>query len=142
MGAAYTSAVLDILTSNPDIWSKTALIVNFDENDGSFDHMPPPMVPHQTPDHKKYGKSNISTENEYYYDTDYSNADGYDSNKKENKPELKQLINNAAWGLGPRVPCYIISPWSVGGNVNSQVFDHTSVLMFLEKVTGVKEPNI
>jgi phospholipase C len=36
----------------------------------------------------------------------------------------------------------VISPWSRGGWVNSQVFDHTSVLRFLEAWTGVKEPNI
>jgi phospholipase C len=36
----------------------------------------------------------------------------------------------------------VISPWSRGGWVNSQVFDHTSVLRFLETWTGVKEPNI
>ncbi|EAS65859.1 twin-arginine translocation signal domain-containing protein [Photobacterium angustum] len=52
LGAAYTSEVLDILTSDPIIWSKTVFIVNFDENDGLFDHMPPPSVPHKTPDNK------------------------------------------------------------------------------------------
>lgn len=45
-------------------------------------------------------------------------------------------------GLGPRTPMTIISPWSVGGKVSSEVVDITSTLMFLEKVTGVKEPNI
>ncbi|MEV6983542.1 phosphocholine-specific phospholipase C [Sphaerisporangium sp. NPDC051017] len=45
-------------------------------------------------------------------------------------------------GLGSRVPLWAISPWSRGGWVNSQVFDHTSVLRFLERVTGVQEPNI
>ncbi|MCX5385836.1 phosphocholine-specific phospholipase C [Streptomyces sp. NBC_00083] len=45
-------------------------------------------------------------------------------------------------GLGNRVPLWAISPWSRGGYVNSQVFDHTSVLRFLELVTGVREPNI
>jgi phospholipase C len=45
-------------------------------------------------------------------------------------------------GLGNRVPLWAISPWSRGGYVNSQLFDHTSVLRFLEQVTGVQEPNI
>ena len=36
----------------------------------------------------------------------------------------------------------VVSPWSRGGWINSQVFDHTSVLRFLELWTGVKEPNI
>ncbi len=45
-------------------------------------------------------------------------------------------------GLGVRVPTMIISPWTRGGRVCSQVFDHTSVVRFLEKWTGVEEPNI
>ena len=44
-GADYTSKVLDALTANPDVWSKTVLIINFDENDGFFDHVPPPAAP-------------------------------------------------------------------------------------------------
>jgi len=36
----------------------------------------------------------------------------------------------------------IMSPWSRGGAVCSEVFDHTSLLRFLEVWTGVKEPNI
>ena len=35
-------------------------------------------------------------------------------------------------GLGFRVPLLVASPWSRGGYVNSQVFDHTSSLQFLE----------
>ena len=35
------------------------------------------------------------------------------------------------------MPCIIVSPWTAGGWVCSQPFDHTSVLQFLEKFTGV-----
>lgn len=45
-------------------------------------------------------------------------------------------------GLGIRVPLLVVSPWTVGGYVCSQVFDHTSVVRFLETWTGVREPNI
>ncbi|MDI7110805.1 alkaline phosphatase family protein, partial [Pseudomonas aeruginosa] len=44
-GAEYTSWVLDALTANPEVWSKTALLVMFDENDGFFDHVAPPAAP-------------------------------------------------------------------------------------------------
>jgi phospholipase C len=37
---------------------------------------------------------------------------------------------------------YVISPWSRGGFVNSEVFDHTSVIRFLEQRFGVAEPNL
>ncbi len=45
-------------------------------------------------------------------------------------------------GLGVRVPLIVVSPWSRGGWVNSQIFDHTSVIRFLERRFGVMEPNI
>jgi phospholipase C len=40
------------------------------------------------------------------------------------------------------VPCLIVSPWTQGGWVASQTFDHTSVLRFLEVLTGVSIPNL
>src|SRR6202034_3818592 len=46
------------------------------------------------------------------------------------------------YGLGPRVPMIAVSPWSKGGFVCSQVFDHTSVIRFIEARFGVAEPNI
>jgi phospholipase C len=46
------------------------------------------------------------------------------------------------YGLGARVPMLVVSPWSKGGWVNSQVFDHTSIVQFIEKRFGVMEPNI
>ena len=45
-------------------------------------------------------------------------------------------------GLGFRVPCIIVSPWTVGGFVCHDTFDHTSVIRLLELVTGVRNPNI
>jgi phospholipase C len=36
----------------------------------------------------------------------------------------------------------LVSPWTRGGRVCSQVFDHTSIIRFLETWTGVQEPNI
>jgi phospholipase C len=45
-------------------------------------------------------------------------------------------------GLGFRVPCIIVSPWTVGGYVSHDTFDHTSVIRLIERVTGVVNPNI
>jgi len=45
-------------------------------------------------------------------------------------------------GLGFRVPCIIVSPWTAGGFVCHDTFDHTSVIRLLELVTGVTNPNI
>src|SRR5690606_3818322 len=49
-GAWYIQEVLDALTANPEVWSKTVLLINFDENDGFFDHVPPPAAPSFNPD--------------------------------------------------------------------------------------------
>ncbi len=130
-GAAYIADVLDALTANPDVWSKTALFIMFDENDGFFDHMPPPAPPSKTDDGKLAGHSQIATDGEYH--VHFSEAD--------KSLERADLVGNP-YGLGPRVPAYVISPWSRGGYVSSEVMDHTSVIRFLEQRFGVMEPNI
>ncbi|MGN6224670.1 phosphocholine-specific phospholipase C [Pseudoxanthomonas sp.] len=116
-GGWYTQAVLEALTADPAVWSQTVLLVNFDENDGFFDHLPPPCAPAREADGSLAGASTVATTGEYHTD-------------------------GRPYGPGPRVPMYVVSPWSRGGWVNSQVFDHTSVLRFLEARFGVPEPNI
>ncbi len=132
-GAAYTATVLDALTADPKIWARTALFVMFDENDGFFDHVPPPAPP--SPDSSVpggfAGASSIATAADYHHVASPGDA-------KSDTPECR----GRPYGLGPRVPCYVVSPWSRGGWVNSQVFDHTSVIRFLETRFGVAEPNI
>jgi phospholipase C len=53
-----------------------------------------------------------------------------------------EFVHGDPLGLGIRVPMLLISPWSRGGRVCSQLFDHTSILRFLETWTGVQEPTI
>jgi len=111
-GAWYVDQVLQVLTSNPTLWSKTVLLINFDENDGFFDHMAPPF-PAQT---SANGLSTVSVANEFFAGNTTYPAGPY--------------------GLGPRVPMLVVSPWSKGGWVCSEVFDHTSVIRFIEKRFG------
>ncbi len=121
-GAWYVSSVLDALTSNPEVWASTVLIINFDENDGFFDHIVAPTAPISA----AQGLSTASNVNEIYPGVP-NDATGY--------PQ-------GPYGLGARVPCMIVSPWSKGGYVCSQVFDHTSVLQFMERRFGVINPHI
>ncbi|MGH8077714.1 MAG: phosphocholine-specific phospholipase C, partial [Lysobacter sp.] len=111
-GESLTARLLEALVANPEVWSKTVFIINYDENGGFFDHVPP----HLPAINSNLGKSTVDTTTENY--------------------------NGVPVGLGVRVPMFVISPWSKGGWVNSQVFDHTSVLRFLETRFGVAEPNI
>jgi phospholipase C len=102
-GAAFVASKIDAIAANPEVWAKTVFILNYDENDGIFDHVCPPNPP-------------AGTE--------------------------KEFIQGVPIGAGFRVPCIIVSPWTAGGWVCSQPFDHTSVLQFMEQVTGVREENI
>jgi len=135
-GAAYTARVLDALTANPEVWSKTVLFLMFDENDGFFDHVPPPAPPSYVAHHSDparallAGASTVDTAGEYheFVPVDHTEAEAAPLHRP--------------YGLGPRVPLYVISPWSTGGWVHSQVSDHTSLLRFVERRFGVEEPNI
>jgi phospholipase C len=109
-GAWYVSEVMDILTQKPEVWKKTIFILCYDENDGYFDHVPPYAVP-----------------NPFKDDT------GATSKGITPAVEFVTTSRESPIGLGFRVPLIIASPWSRGGNVCSQVFDHTSIIQFLEK---------
>lgn len=130
-GADYTARVIDALTADPKVWARTVFLVMFDENDGFYDHMPPPSPASLGPDGKPLGGSTV----------DETGMRHHVRNPTEAKAERDDLMGRP-YGLGPRVPLYVISPWSRGGWVNSQVFDHTSVIRFLEARFGVMEPNI
>ena len=48
-GADFVASKIDAIAANPDVWAKTVFILNYDENDGLFDHVPPPTPPAGTP---------------------------------------------------------------------------------------------
>ena len=102
-GAEYIASKLDAIASNEDLWHKTLFILTYDENDGLFDHVPPPVAPRGTPG---------------------------------------EYVGGQPIGLGFRVPAVVVSPWSAGGHVCSDVLDHTSLIRVIEKRFGVREPNI
>ena len=91
------------------MWSKTVLFVMYDENDGFFDHVAPPVAP-------------AGTVGEYV-----------------TVNPLPATANGVAGplGLGFRVPMLVVSPFSRGGYVASDVLDHTSQIRFLEERFGI-----
>ena len=117
-GAWYIAQVLDALTADPEVWSKTALFITYDENDGFFDHVVPPLPPKDA----SRGRSTVDVSLDLYKGDSSRPAGPY--------------------GLGPRVPMLVVSPWSKGGYVCSETLDHTSILRFMERRFGVKETNI
>ncbi len=115
-GAWYTSQILDALTANPEVWAKTATFYCFDEGGGFFDHMVSPTPPTS----RAQGLSTVDTVNEIFA--------GHDTKHP--------TYVSGPYGLGVRVPMIVISPWSKGGWVNSEVFDHTSLIRFIEERFG------
>ena len=132
-GAQFTAQVLDALTANPQVWGRTLLLVNFDENDGFFDHVPPPAPPARDAQGRLMGGSTVALAGEYH-DARRGPSHG--------TPDDPPALWGRPYGLGPRVPMTVVSPWSRGGWVCSQVFDHTSVLRLLERRFGVAAPDI
>jgi phospholipase C len=123
-GAWYTAGVLNALTSDPEVWAKTVLLITFNENDGFFDHVvaPYPNVAGLN------GDSTVSTEYELF-------------NGTAGTPGGSGGVVGP-FGGGVRVPLLAISPWSKGGYVCSESFDHTSLIRFIERRFGVGEPQI
>ncbi|MFF7187833.1 phosphocholine-specific phospholipase C [Streptomyces sp. NPDC008222] len=117
-GAWYVSQVLDALTSDPQVWAKTALFITYDENDGFFDHLVPPFPPASA----AQGRSTVDVGPDLFAGDAGHPAGPY--------------------GLGQRVPMLVVSPWSKGGYVCSETLDHTSIIRFIERRFGVHEPNI
>ena len=97
-GAQFLHEVVQALAADEGVFDSTVLFVNYDENDGFFDHVPPPVPPAGT--------------------------------------AAEFIQNGTPIGLGYRVPMIIASPWTRGGWVDSQTYDHTSVLRFLETWTA------
>jgi phospholipase C len=125
-GAWYLSEVIDILTRNPNVWKKTIFILNYDENDGYFDHIPPFAAPHPKRNETGAVSPGLNVEEDYV------------TLEEELKIKPPSEARESSIGLGYRVPMVIASPWSRGGYVCSQVFDHTSVLQLMEKFVSHK----
>lgn len=142
-GAWYIQQVLDALTANPEVWSKTVLFINFDENDGYFDHLPSPAAPSRLPDGSFAGKTTLPAADVAFEYNSYPSPPGTTGQPQPGGSNLDYGAQDGrVFGPGVRVPMYVVSPWSRGGWVNSQAFDHTSVIRFLEARFGIREPNI
>ncbi len=137
----FTHEVLSAITSNPEVWSKTVFFLTFDENDGLFDHLPAPAVPSYNLDNTLAGKSTLDLAG-MYFDNDKDDLNNMTAPRKyiDKRDTISGKIR--PWGMGPRVPMYILSPWSKGGWVHSEVADHTSVGQFIEKRFKVTIPAI
>jgi phospholipase C len=106
--------IVAALVSHRKLWQKTALFITWDENGGFFDHVPPSTPRKGTPgEYLTVGKL----------------------------PDAANGIRGPI-GLGFRVPMLVVSPFSRGGLVCPDTFDHTSTLRFIETRFRVGVPNL
>jgi len=113
-GAWFIDQVLQPLIADEKTWSKTVVFITYDENDGFFDHVVPPTPPAGTP-------------GEYL---------------SVNPLPTEAFGIAGPIGLGFRVPMLVVSPFSRGGYVCSETYDHTSTLAFIAERFGVEVPNV
>jgi phospholipase C len=113
-GETVARQIFETLVSHPKVWKRTALFITWDENGGFFDHVAPPTPP-------------PGTKGEYL--------------TVARLPDAAKDIRGPI-GLGFRVPMLVVSPFSRGGLVSSEVFDHTSTLRFIERRFGAEVPNL
>ncbi|MBW6526468.1 phospholipase C, phosphocholine-specific [Sphingomonas sp. RHCKR7] len=121
-GEHVTARLIEALVDHPAVFAKTAFLLIYDEPGGFYDHVPPPVPPIGA----CRGHSTVSLDGE----------------AKTYPADAQPSPGTHPIGLGIRTPTIIVSPWTRGGHVCSELFDHTSVLRFLEARFGVREPNI
>ncbi|MCA1224292.1 phospholipase C [Streptomyces sp. 8L] len=107
-GAYFLASKLEALAANEELWNSTVFVINYDENDGFFDHVAPPV-----PDPALFPEEYVSL----------SSPKGTPG-------------GGLPVGAGFRVPCLVVSPWTVGGRIFSEVSDHTSPLRLIEAITA------
>jgi phospholipase C len=116
-GEYYVNEILRAFLANKELWRKTVFLITYDENGGFFDHVLPPVPPLNGDMGKTSAGIVIPQQG---------------GPRDFNSEQSVSGATRGVIGMGMRVPMLVISPWSAGGRVCSEVFDHTSVIQFLE----------
>lgn len=150
-GEYYVHEILRALIANKEVWHKTAFFITRDENGGFFDHVIPPMPPLNPAMGATSPGIKLTPPGQ---PRDFNSEYPLKTELDDKKPMEEALIKEAKGrppvpakdsiagakaekaktptGMGMRVPMLVISPWSAGGRVCSEVFDHTSFIQFLD----------
>jgi len=147
-GEYYVNEILRVFAANKDVWKKTAFFITYDENGGFFDHVPPPVPPlsyleaaalhgmsaNDLLEDIKITLTRLNNETGKEEGRDFNSENAFKEKlvDKETDDEKQEREAPRPLGMGMRVPLLVISPWSAGGRVCSEVFDHTSFISFLD----------
>lgn len=154
-GEDLTARLLSALADHPEVFAKTAFILNYDEHGGFYDHLLAPVPPVS----EDRGASTVTPDGEVVVQVSKAGSSFYRPVNQRGQYRVRAADGSLTWsdtlpagetrtagpfplGLGIRVPMVVVSPWTRGGAVASTVYDHTSVIQFLERRFGVHEPNI
>lgn len=106
----YLVETINAIQQSPE-WSSTAIVIEWDDSDGWYDHVMPPLV-----------RSSASPQ------------DGLSGPGKcgvvPSPPPASYQPDRC--GYGPRLPMLVISPWARENHVDSTLTDQSSVLRFIE----------
>jgi len=92
-------------------WSSTAIVISWDDSDGWYDHVMPPLVrPSASPPDRLTGLGKCGT---------LPNP-------------LPPNFQNDRCGYGPRIPMLVISPWARENYVDDTLTDQSSIMRFIE----------
>lgn len=127
-GQLFLKEVYDTLrlSPNPDLWRKTMLIVTYDEHGGFYDHVVPPIA-----DIRTRPRPLVMVGDE----------PGRIAERGEETSREAIVDNSVTTKYGPRVPTFVVSPWSVVGKGPDVVLDHCSILKtILARFCGTDKP--
>ncbi len=113
-GQQFTAEVVRALMASPD-WKHTALFITYDEHGGFYDHVVPP--PACIPD-------------------DVSRAPIYEEEKGKmtDRGRADSAMTGGFDRYGVRVPLIVVSPYAKRNYVGHDVYDHTSIVRFVESL--------
>ena len=117
-----SSTTINALEKSPD-WSSTAVIVNYDDSDGWYDHV-------------YSGVSNPSSS-----PADNLTATTTSGKRRASAGGLQGPTplggEQGRCGFGPRLPMMVISPWSKSNAVDHNLSDQASIINFIEYNWGL-----
>jgi len=94
-------------------WNETAIIINYDDSDGWYDHQMGPIVNHSNEpgDDQLLGNGNCGT---------------------PRASDVSGGTQNGRCGYGPRLPLMVISPFAKSNYIDHRVTDQSSIIHFIE----------
>jgi len=123
---AFLVNTINELEQSPD-WSSTAVIINYDDSDGWYDHVPGPIL---NPSHSV--ADNLTNT---VFDVADDGASGLclpARGRKHGWTGGSLAGQQGRCGFGPRLPMMVISPFAKANYVDGDLSDQSSIINFVE----------